>query len=196
MSKHYRRGRAICRRGQAVLDYTIMAGVVLVITLVALGLLGYLPEVGLDYQTRQSITYWADQARPITVDAVEYRTTNQLFLALQTQVDEPVQLTSLTLNGANLAFYQYDENSQNHQGASLCGGQASCRSAACACSVLLNPRAVVRIVSEPAADIVPCGGAKTSIRRPLQLTYVLSADAATNLTEIGPLDLNIVCPAS
>ncbi len=196
MRNDYRRARAICRRGQALLDYAIMAGVVLVITLVALGLLGYLPEVGLDYQTRQSMTYWADQARPITVDALEHRATNRLWLALQTQVDEQVQLRVLTLNNANLAFYQYDPGAADRVGSSLCGGASSCRNTTCACSVTLNPRAIVRIVSEPVADIVPCGGAKTSIRRPLRLTYVLSADTTNNLTEIGPLDLNIVCPAN
>ncbi len=184
------------RRGQALLDYSIMAGVVMVIALVALGLFGYLPQVGLDYQTRQSSTYWADQARPITVDAVYYPPTGRLFIALQTQVDERIQMTKFTLNNTNLAFYAYDPNQADKQGATLCGGQTTCRNVTCSCSVQLSPRAVVRIVSEPVSDIVPCGGAKQSVRRSLQLTYALTADTATNLTESGPLDLNIVCPTS
>ena len=181
-------------RGQSLLDYVIMVGVALLIALVALGLLGFWPTVTLDFQTRQAISYWQDQARPITVDAMYSPASGTVDMALQTQIDEPITLTSMALNGTTLAFYRYDTSQPNDIGALMCN-RASCRSNPCTCAINLPPRAMVRIVSESVSDIVPCSGSKTGLLRQLNLSYSLSADQGTMLNESGPLDLNIVCPS-
>ncbi len=180
-------------RGQSLLDYVIIVGVALVIALVALGLLGFWPTVTLDFQTRQAITYWQDQARPITVDAVYNPSTGRVEFALQTQIDEPITLTQLSVDGMPLSLFAYDAN-PGHVGAGVCN-QAACRLIPCTCAISLPPRSIVRVVSEPVSDIVQCGGAKTGLLRPLTLSYVMPVDVSTTLNESGPLNLNIVCPS-
>ncbi len=178
-------------RGQALVDYVVIMGVVLVLALIVLGLLGFLPDLAFGYKNRQSIVFWRDQARPITIIEAHYRMSNShLFLSMQTQTDEPLNLTGLYADGKQVAIYSYVPF---YGGDSLVCNATSCLSAPCTCSLPLAPRADVPLRTEAFGNGLGCRTAGTQIPMPVQLRYARANDGSRSFTQNGSVELIVDC---
>lgn len=178
------------RFGQVMVDYVLVLGIVLLVALLAVGLSGYWPDLGLNAKNTQSQTFWRDQARPITVpDAFYDAGDRQIYMALQTQIDEHLSLAGLFLNGQQVAFSAY-----NPVGADVPAcDRASCLDTACACNFALYPRRTERIITEAFGGGLGCRQSGQVVRLPLQMVYYRPAEPTRNLSLNATVELAATC---
>ncbi|VVB56597.1 Uncharacterised protein [uncultured archaeon] len=182
-------GRARAK-GQGLVDYVIILGVVLVLALIVLALFGGWPDLALSYQNRQAVTFWRDQARPITVLEAHYRMSDrELYMSLQTQADEAFNLTALYADGNRLALYLHPVSGGETQACDV----SSCLSFGCTCNVALAPHARVPIRTEPFGSGLGCQQAGRQVAMPLQMNYVRSSDGSRTLYENSTIRLVVDC---
>lgn len=180
-------------KGQTTVDYVLVLGVVLVIGLLAVGLSGAWPDLALNSRNQQAIGFWRDQVRPITITEAHYDMSDKrLYLSLQTQVDERLELSGLYLENKQMAVYAYDPAGSHVLKCDLSG----CSTLGCECDMPLNPRRSERIVTEnfTAAGLDPgCTQSGTVSRLPISLTYYRPAEPSRNLTQNATVDLVFDC---
>ena len=83
--------------GQGATEYLILLAIVLVISLVAISLLGFYPNLATDAKITQSNSYWRNEARPFSI--IEYDVGNaSITLVMRSEESSGV----LRVNGISL----------------------------------------------------------------------------------------------
>lgn len=182
------------RPGQATVDYIIITVVALLVGLLAAGLLGFIPNTGLDISAKNAQDFWRDQARPFTVAESVYRTNvSRLYLALELQPLDTFNLTGVFLNNTQVAFWDYSETAADNIGALRCGASA-CQAGPCTCDRPVRPLNTLRIATEAYSDgLTLCGPNARKGELQLAMVYFRPLEKNRNLTETGFLALPFAC---
>ncbi|MDE1797998.1 MAG: hypothetical protein KGH63_01150 [Candidatus Micrarchaeota archaeon] len=181
-------------RGQAVMDYVIIASVGLTIALVVLGLASSLPDFGQSIQNKLQGDYWHAQARPFVVPDAFYReSSSRFYLALEVEEPEAFNLTGVFINGTQVAFYTYNPAATDGVGVLQCTS-GTCQSTPCTCDYPMRSSSSTRIVTETYFNVFSTCGA-TGAQSPLDVKFVYfrPSDPTRNLTEIGVVPLPFSC---
>ena len=187
-------------RGQTTLDYILVLAVVLLIGLIALGLSGTWPDLALNTRNQQSVTFWRDQVRPITIPEAYYNYSltfgsGQTYaMLIQTQIDEPLVLTGIFIDGVQIAI-------RNSGGTYQCNPQ-TCRVSQnpvpCSCTLALGPRQKTRIkvgIGSGTDNLgtLGCTFNGQIIRVPVNLVYYRPSEPNRNLSENTTVDMPVTC---
>ena len=183
------------RRGQTSVDYILVLAVVLLIGLIALGLSGTWPDLALNSRNQQSVTFWRDQARPITIPEAYYNYRSiginhaNFSMLFQTQIDEPLVLAGIFIDGVQRTMS--DPVSGNY----YCSTSWTCNPS-CACNLALNPRGKVRVTVGWTGDSLGSQGCRANgqiVRVPVSLVYYRPTEPNRNLSENTTIDLAATC---
>jgi len=179
--------------GQTTIDYVLVLSVVLMIGLIALGLSSAWPDFALNSRNQQAVTFWRDQARPITITEAHYdMSDNKLFFTMQTQIDERLELSGFYLDGLQMSVSAYDAGGSH----TLMCNRASCPALGCVCDYPLYPRRKELAITEDIAAVGINTGCRQSgeiSRLPLAMTYYRPADAARTLVQNATVELVFDC---
>lgn len=183
-------------RGQAALEYLIGLALVLILAFVALSLLGIIPSFVILSGNQPSKTYWTANARPFAaVDSMYEEGNSRGYIAFENMMDEPLNLTSIYVNGTQVGYYEYNETYSENKGSSALQ-TPGCTPPDCIYNILVGPRALQRIVTDPfmSADQI-CGAGGQEGKVPLTIGYT-RPNATNNFTETGQDGLVFTCVRS
>ncbi len=180
----------VFHKGQSLVDFILILGVLLVLGLLAAGLLSFWPDVTLGIRDQASDSFWRTQARPITITEAHYRMGDgELYLSLRVESDEAFHLGGLWVDNKHLAVYSYDPAG----GDVLKCSSASCQSLPCTCDLALPPRTSVLMRTEAFGGGLGCRSSGMSVSIPVALSYFRSSEPSRSLMENSTIPLVADC---
>ncbi|GEM_PF-7117603 len=182
-------------KGQASLEYLVILATMLILSLAVLSFLGFVPDFGISIENRHAENFWRDQARPFTIAESNYLVENRRgYLAIQNMESESLNLSSIYINGSQVAYYEYNATYSDGVGPSALI-TPGCTAPDCNYSFVLQPRQVRVIVTDSfmsADEICGVGGAQGKV--PFYLEYHRRQyNTAAKFTQLSPLELVLTC---
>ena len=176
-------------KGQGLVDFVIILGVLLILGLLAMALLSFWPDVTLGVRDQASSSFWRTQARPIAITEAHYRiSTSELYLSLRAESDEQFNLSGLWADGQHVAIYSHAP-----AGGDPLRCSAGACSGGCTCSLALPPRASVLMRTEAFGGGLGCRSSGMGVRLPIAFTYFRVSEPARTLIQNSTISLVADC---
>lgn len=85
-------------KGQGAVEYLVLLAVVLIVAMVAVVLLGFFPGMSSDAKISTAQSYWSS-AKPISILQWGQTSTSNLYLKVQNNGEQQIQITSINISG-------------------------------------------------------------------------------------------------
>lgn len=179
--------------GQSSIEYLIVLAIGLILAIVTLSLLGFFPDIALNLEYRNAEAFWQGEARPFTIpDSVYTEATKRAYIAFENMDMEDYNISSISLNGSQIGFYEYNTSWNDNQGPSYLV-TPGCSPPYCVYSFVVGARQTKSITTDNfmSADEI-CGVGGTIGTLPFDITYQRVSNSAV-FTEKSTYPLSIKC---